>query len=261
MRHRYSRARKSFRHQQSTHIGYAVDFVPWGKRMEQQQFFSVLTGLGGLALLWIIIRIATRKQIWALAIGEDGRPSTSKLQMLIWTAAIVFAFLAIFQIRFSGGFRDALPNIPDNLLIAMGISVVTAVSAKSIAVNAANNSDNGDNAPSVIAPAASVPPAVAPDPVPAPSTAAPPGRSGIFAGDDGNPDLGKVQLMLWTFIAVGVFLTNVFALIKTPTCSPTGGTPCNVSLGSLALPDIGATLMILMGLGHGAYLGKKIAEN
>jgi len=228
--------------------------------MEQQQFFSVLTGLAGLALLWLIILIATRKHIWALAMGEDGRPSTSKLQMLIWTTAIVFAFLAIFQIRFSAGFRDALPNLPDNLLIAMGISVVTAVSAKSIAVNAANSDNSGDNTPAVIVPGVAVPPAP-PDPAPAPSSATPHGKSGIFSGNDGNPDLGKVQLMLWTFIAVGVFLANVFALIRHPNCSPTGGTPCNVSVGSLGLPDIGATLMILMGLGHGAYLGKKIAES
>jgi hypothetical protein len=77
----------------------------------------------------------------------------------------------------------------------------------------------------------------------------------LFKDSSGSPDLGKIQLMLWTLIAVGVFLSGVFANIHNPgVCTPQG--ECKESL-----PDIGETLMILMGLGHGAYLGKKIAEN
>jgi len=45
--------------------------------MGQQQIFSIVTGLAGLGVFWIIILIATGKHLWALAIGEDGRPSTS----------------------------------------------------------------------------------------------------------------------------------------------------------------------------------------
>ena len=55
-------------------------------------------------------------------------------------------------------------------------------------------------------------------------------------------------------IAVGVFLADVFAIIHCPDKKPG-------SIADLSLPDIGQTLMILMGLGHGAYLGKKIAES
>lgn len=213
--------------------------------MPMQQAMSYLTGLAGLAAFWLILLIATRKHPWALVIGEDGRPSTSKFQMLVWTAAVVFAFLAIFQIRFSSGYHDGLPGIPTNLLIAMGMSVVTAVSAKSIAVGSQTN----DDAAAAGAAAAGVPVA-----------APPPSQSGIFSDDNGTPDLGKVQLVLWTVIAIGVFLSEVFATIHCPNCSPfdpkIGNTACN-----LGLPDIGTTLMILMGLGHGAYLGKKIAES
>jgi len=208
--------------------------------MPMQQFMSYLTGLAGLAALWLILLIATKKHPWALVIGEDGRPSTSKFQMLVWTAAVVFAFLAIYQIRFSSGYRQELPGVPTNLLIAMGISVVTAISAKSIAVSSQAKRD----AAAAAAAAAGLPAAPAP----------PPSQSGIFADDSGTPDLGKVQVVFWTVIAVGIFLAEVFAIIQCPNCPPN-------SVSTLGLPDIGQTLMILMGLGHGAYIGKKIAES
>ena len=116
--------------------------------MHEQQVMSVMTGVAGLAVMWVVLLIATKKHPWALVVGEDGRPSTSKFQMLLWTAAIVFAFLAIFQIRYSAGYIDELPGLPTNLLLVMGISVVTSVSAKSIAVkNAASNArDNARSA-------------------------------------------------------------------------------------------------------------------
>lgn len=200
------------------------------------QGISCLTGLAGLGALWLILLIATKKHPWALVIGEDGRPSTSKFQMVLWTAAIVFAFLAIYEIRFSNGYFQELPGVPSNLLIAMGISVATSVSAKSIAVKAAAASS-----------------------LSAVSTPTPPGKSGIFCDDSGIPDLGKVQVVLWTLIAVGVFLAEVFALIQHPG-APHFDAKAGHDVWDLGLPDIGQTLMILMGLGHGAYIGKKIAE-
>jgi hypothetical protein len=207
---------------------------------------AYLTGLAGLGALWLILLIATKKHPWALVIGEDDRPSTSKFQLLIWTAAVVFAFLAIYQIRFSRGFGEDLPATPTNLLIAMGISVVTAVSAKSIAVT----SEAKRAADAANAVAKGLPPA----PV------HPHSLSSIFADDSGKPDLGKVQVVLWTVIAVGVFLSNVFALIHSPG-SPHIDPQTQIATYPLGLPDISQTLMILMGLGHGAYIGKKIAES
>jgi len=206
--------------------------------MPMQQFMSYLTGLGGLAILWLVLLIATKKHPWALVIGTDGQPSTSKFQMLLWTAVVVFAFLAIFQVRYSLGYRGELPGLPQNLLIAMGISVVTTVSAKSIAVKSA-------------AAAAAAPPPLVPPP---------PSLSGIFSDDAGLPDLSKVQLVLWTLIGVGVFLSEVIGVIQNPNCAPFDPSKVPIPVCNLGLPDIGQTLMVLMGLGHGAYIGKKIAD-
>lgn len=110
--------------------------------MQQQQSSSLRTGLTGLALLWAIILIATGSHLWNLAIGENGRRSTNKSLILIWTTAVVFGFLARFQVGFDAGLRDALPDVVTTLLIAMGISVVAAVPAKSVV---ANGTDEGDS--------------------------------------------------------------------------------------------------------------------
>jgi hypothetical protein len=212
--------------------------------MPMQQVMPWLTGLGGLAIMWLVVLIATKRHPWSLVIGEDGRPSTSIFQMMVWTAAVVFAFLAIFEVRFSNGYCQELPGMPTNLLIAMGISVATAVSAKAIAVSTQSKT----NTATAVAAAAGV------------QIITPPSQSGIFADDSGKPDLGKVQVVLWTAIAVGVFLAEVFALIQHPNCPPFDPKIGNAAC-TLGLPDIGQTLMILMGLGNGAYIGKKIAES
>ncbi|MGD0737266.1 MAG: hypothetical protein ABR976_19205 [Terracidiphilus sp.] len=212
--------------------------------MPIQQVLPWLTGLAGLAILWIVVFIATKRHPWALVIGEDGRPSTSKFQMMVWTAAVVFAFLALYEIRFSKDYCQEMPGVPTNLLIAMGISVATAVSAKSIAVSTQSKTD----AANAVAAAAGL------------QIVTPPSQSGIFADDSGKPDLGKVQVVLWTAIAVGVFLSEVFALIHNPG-APYFDPKLGHTVWDLGLPDIGQTLMILMGLGNGAYIGKKIAES
>lgn len=61
--------------------------------MSTREMASWLTGGVGLTVFWIVLLIATRKHPWALVIGEDGRPSTSKFQIFVWTAAVVLAFL------------------------------------------------------------------------------------------------------------------------------------------------------------------------
>jgi hypothetical protein len=68
----------------------------------------------------------------------------------------------------------------------------------------------------------------------------------LFRDDSNVPDLSKIQLLAWTGIAVVLYLAHVVQQIGTS--------------GSAMpqLPDIDSTLMVLMGLGQGAYLGKKL---
>jgi len=66
----------------------------------------------------------------------------------------------------------------------------------------------------------------------------------IFQDDAGFPDLSKVQMIAWTFIAIVTYLIAVGSRIH--------------QRNYCSLPDIDSALMVLMGLGHGAYLGKKL---
>jgi hypothetical protein len=221
-------------------------------------------GFAGLGVFWLVLLIATGEHPWALVKGEDGRPSTSKFQMLVWMAAVVFGYLAIYEVRVSHGHFEGLAEMPQNLLIAMGISVATTISAKAIAVNSSNNATAAAAAaptqmvatgPSVVAQEEGGPPVVVTPVKVAPRPAAPVDQSGIFKDANGSPDLGKVQVVLWTTIAVGIFLNGIIAAIHNPAVCVAGGSCAQ------GIPDIGQTLMVLMGLGHGAYIGGKIAQN
>ena len=196
---------------------------------------AVLMGLLGLAVFWFAVAVATRFHPLLLIMGEDGIPSTSKFQFFVWTAVAVFSYIAIFCLHPQTGGFIPLEPLPTNLLIAMGISATTAVGAKAIAsqggppasnstVVATATSTSGDQTLVVTEQAQKL--------------------GGILLDDDGTPDLAKVQLVIWTMIAVAIYLFFVFQY---------------VAQDKRALPDIDRTLMILMGLGHSAYLGKKIA--
>jgi hypothetical protein len=167
-------------------------------------------------------RIVTGK--WDISLiyeGEDGRPSTSKLQWFLWTVVIIFAYVAVYAAR---GMLEPITEIPRNVLLAMGFSVTTMAVSKGITTSfIANGRLFKTNAPSGGSP------------------------RGIFLDDHGFPDLSKIQMMAWTFIAIGVYLVNLSRILNAHPIEK--------------LPDIDSALMVLMGLGQGAYLGKKLTTD
>jgi hypothetical protein len=133
-------------------------------------------------------------------------------------------------------------DFPQNVLIAMGFSVVTAAGAKGITVSYLN-AKGGPITDSRVA-------ARGPDDGTSNTADTQKLRGGIFSTDDGTPDLSKIQMLLWTFVAAIVFIYQVAS--ADPQCIPTATTHC--------FPDIDGALMALMGLGSGAYLGNKIVS-
>lgn len=156
--------------------------------------------------------------------GADGRPSTSKMQFWLWTLVVLFAYSALYAARVERGYFAAIPEFPHNLLLAMGFSIATAAGAKGITVSYVRSGqlvqDRTDSK-----------------------------KGGVLQDDKGNADLAKMQLMAWTYVAVVIYLINLVHRISFTKIT---------DVKQLQLPDIDGSLMVLMGLGNGAYLGKKL---
>src|SRR5262245_55368676 len=101
---------------------------------------SIVWGIVALVVLWLIGGIFAKA--WnplSLALGADGRPSTSKLQWLFWTAVVFFAYVVMYSTRTMDGIFEAISEIPQNVLIAMGLSAATMATAKGITVGYINS--------------------------------------------------------------------------------------------------------------------------
>ena len=196
-------------------------------------------GIGAMLLFWIVSFVITDKKVapWALAIsqgkgkkeGEEGEEkdvvSASKLQALVWTWVTLFAWGSVFgalylESRASGsGTIPTVPGIPVGLLVLMGLSVTTAAGAKGITVS---YKDQGliDQA-----------------------------SGGAVRNAQGDPDLAKAQMLIWTFVAAVYYLLKVIALIDS-----------GVKGADFMLPDVDGSLLVLMGAAQGTYIGDKLVS-
>jgi hypothetical protein len=175
-----------------------------------------------VAILYVLYGTLTRQwNVWRLATGADGKLSTSKFQFLVWTCAVIYVAVAlVFAHRGQVAF---LSKLPQNLFIVMGFSLATAVGAKYVAVKSPTATPVDPN------------PVITMNPL------------FLIADNDGRLDLNKAQMLAWTFVAIGAFCYDFLGnygdyLRCTPQC----------------LPDVPEALMVLMGLGQGAYLGGKV---
>jgi nucleoid-associated protein YgaU len=244
---------------------------------------AVLCGLGLLALVYLGIAIfAGYWNPWKLVEGADGAASTSKFQWFLWIIVILFGYTALWVLRAEQGNFSALSEIPANLLTVLGFATGTAAAAKGItsgyvqtgrvakmtpaqtagvaqagaqaagaqaaAAQAAGAQAAGAQAAGAQAAGAAnggqaAAAAQAAGAATAGQTAA--AQGGILEDDSGIPELAKIQLVGFTFIAVGIFVITVFHQVFTN----------DVTAG---LPNIDSSLMVLMGISTGGYLGKKL---
>lgn len=200
-------------------------------------WFSVVMGavavLLFLVMAWVVTQTTTRpatgRRDWlGLIDGNDHRLSTSKLQWFLWTAMVAYAFVGISAARYVLNFPNlpaSLPSPPPNILIALGFSSVTMATAKGVTTGFVAGGR------------------VSKTPVATPAAGdTPPG--GLLTDDTGAVDLSKVQLLLWTVVALAVYLYATILRLAQG--------------GNEGLPDIDAALMVLTGLSMGGYLGKKL---
>jgi len=202
-------------------------------------------GWGAVALLffWMVIWLLTGKlNPFLLIIGEDGRPSTSKLKPFLWTIVMIFAYAVLYSAKLKKGSIDPISNIPPNLLIAIGLDAATLIAAKGITES------------QIASGQVEKPPPVTPTTATIVSTTANAGPGAVFQDDNGFPELTKIQTVTWTGFAIVIYLIAVDAALKVITAAQ----PNTPAVTDLSLPDIAPALMVLIGLGNAAYIGKKL---
>jgi hypothetical protein len=159
-----------------------------------------------------------------LYLGKDGRWSTSKMQPLLWTYAIVFGLLALIAAKALGdsiGWDKQIDRgLQEEYLVLLGGPFAAAVLAKFITTT----KDEGGEIQ---------------------KTDAGPGGGGpadLISDDAGETDLVDLQYFLFNLLALGLFL----------------GTFCfNMHEGFTNLPDL---LIGLTSVSGATYVAKKAAE-
>jgi hypothetical protein len=235
---------------------WSIDISRWPRILVLLVSASVLLGFAG---------VVTKGAPLKFIVGEDNRYSNSKLQVALWFWVLLSSYLAVIVLRgiYAGWDFFGRVSIPQNLLILSGLSALTYGGAKAITtakVNAAASSAAA--AAQAAAVVAALPPnpavAVAPAVIVAnpldPKKSKPPGKESFFQdllqNDIGQFDFGDFQMLVVTFIAVGMYLTLFFHFLGSIQFQSTA-----------SLPDLDSTVLASFGLGQGAYLTKKAAGN
>ena len=186
-----------------------------------------------LAVLWIVYRAVNGSwRFWQLAVGVDGRYSSSLFHGLAWTIVVLAAYVLLYLSRVHAGSTQALGEIPQNVLTALGLSLGTTVAAAGITSSH-----------------------VARDPE-AKTSASPLERTfGTLVSDDaGRPNLPKAQLMVWTLVSLAVYLVaTADAAARTLAATDPSQLP--------GLPDIDTSLLVLSGIGQATYLATKVVAH
>jgi hypothetical protein len=176
--------------------------------------------------LWVLAYLFTMGKPTDLYLGKDGRYSSSQFQTVLWFWIVISAYIAIVFHRITGAGWSYVGgvDIPQNLLILSGISVLTFASAKAITVGKVEKGQVRQ------------------------TPAEEPKARDLISDDIGRTDLGDFQMIVITFLAVIIYAISVVEFME------------RIEFRRVVtMPDVDATLLAIFGLGQAAYLGKKAA--
>jgi hypothetical protein len=228
---------------------------------------AILAAVGVLALCLGFLRWYG-VSVHRLLVGKDGRYSNSKVQAALWFAVFVIVYAAAWWIRAweSGWALVRSPGIPLNLAILSGLSALTYYGATAITKRRVEQEMETIRAAQGGGPPAPPPEPGADSPPPPsarlvklrveaerrvkPPAAAPDLVADLVSDDKGHPDIGDVQMLVVTLLAVATYLVQAFTWLSTVEL-----------VQAVDLPDVGSTILTLFGIGQGAYLAKKSVAN
>ena len=192
--------------------------------------FGFLWGVGAVVGIWwpwkFLAKDAHRGaplSFGSLVTGQDNRFSLSKLQAVVWFFAIFFGYVATYAVRVRYGNVAALGDLPENLVVLLAFSAGGALGAKWL------------TAYKVKAGALQKQPASGPV------------AKDFISDDQGYSAWNKLQLFYFTVLALAIYGVG---LIRALQVAGADSPPI--------LPNVDTTLVVLMGVSHGTYLGKKV---
>lgn len=201
-----------------------------------------------LVSLFVVVAVATvltRFKPQKLLIGADNRYSNSQTQLALWSAAVAVVYLAAVGLRMGwlGGDFIGGVGLPANLIAMTGLSALSFGGAKVIVsqkvANAGAAAAAGTPGPTVVA----TPTGPAKPRAPKPNL-----LNDLFQNDAGRPDIGDLQMILVTVVAIIIFVLSSFNFLG------------DLQVASqTTLPDVDTALLSGFGIGQGAYLLKKAA--
>jgi len=211
-------------------------------------YHRVIAYLLSFVVLLLVTLVLTKGKFFSFIQGTDGRYSNSKFQLAIWFGAFVWTYVTAIMLRVWGSNwnLDMLGglSVQPNILMLSGLSGLTFGAAKAITAKKVEAiiKDTGMD-PKMVTP---TPEASGRRPVQKP--AEPHFPSDLVLDDKGNADLGDLQMIVISLIAVSIYFLSVYHFLGTLEL-----------VKNVVLPDVDTALLTSFGLGQGAYLIKKSA--
>jgi hypothetical protein len=190
------------------------------------QFYGYFAGL--LVFLVLLVRLARRTALLRDSTsppppGKLAPYSLSRFQMAFWSFLVIAAYMFIWLIT------GELNTITGSVLALLGIGSATALGASLI--------DSGKPTAEATAAGDGTPQAAPPPSAPAVSQ----GFLHDILSDDMGISLYRFQLFAWTLVLGVIFVASVYK--------------------GLQMPQFSTTLLGLMGISSGTYLGFKVPES
>jgi hypothetical protein len=179
--------------------------------------------------------------------GHDGRASTSKTQVALWTAAVVWALVDLLLLAraYPSGnlFASAMTNWRPEYLVLLGLPVAAATAAKA-AVTSTNSGHGpaGGKSAKALADNLNLDRVYVRESVPDGVRGFLTGIAELITGDDARVDWADLQYVVFTLITLAYFAAQFLG-------KPTDG-----------LPQIPAALLTLMGVSATGYTANKIVN-
>jgi hypothetical protein len=205
------------------------------RKVQVKHGSSTMAFLGSALFIFLVAFALTMGHPAELYLGADNRYSTSKFQTVLWFWIVISTYIAINVLRWRYAGWDYIGGIeiPTNLLVLSGLSVLGAAGAKLITTTKVESAKTamGSSAASDPKPPADEP------------------QAGNLINDDfSRTDLGDFQLVVITGIAAVMYILLAVDFMTVIEMRRV-----------ITMPDVDATLLALFALSQAGYLGKKVA--